>query len=360
MKLLYIYMSSGQDGSRVHIDGFMHAFVAIGGEIVDGGATMPVFTEDKSTWSLLKKFQVKAIWIGSNLKDCCRTLSLALRAKPDAVVVRLLADHRLFLAIAVLSLLYPVIVEVNALRSSDEPRASTRMIALFDRWSLRLARRMFVVSTVLRDQLVRSAGVEPRRIAVIENGVDPALFDPTMSSAAAKQTLGLNEAFVVGFTGSCKKWHGIQHLLHLAKACAEDPLDIRFLIVGVGAERKALDRYVTEQHLTARVRFTGQVPHDRIPRYLQAMDVALAPYSSDSFAESAGFHCSPLKIFEYMAAAKAIIAAPVGQVNELLLDGESGRLLPSEDTNALKNEILRLYADPQYRLRLGRNARRRM
>ena len=86
----------------------------------------------------------------------------------------------------------------------------------------------------------------------------------------------------------------------------------------------------------------------------------MAPFPQAHYEACGGFYNSALKIFEYMAMAKAIIAPPLGQIGDVIIDGDSGRLIYSEDTAALKDEIARLVADNGYRQSMGANARKRV
>ncbi len=360
MKVVYFYMSSGQEGSRIHIDSFMQAFAALGETVIDGGVRIAPFLEDKSTWTITRKVQARLQWLWWNISALLRFVWLTLRHRPDVLIVRFMQDHRLFLPLLILPAFLPVVLEVNTLRSNENPQHATPLIRFLDRLTLRRAGRIFVVSRLLRDQIVRSLGMAPEKVAVVENGVDVERFTDALSTDQAKQQLGLQAKFVVGFIGSFKPWHGLQNLLHLAKAIAGNPDNVMFLIVGDGEERKGFEAFVEAEGLSGLVRFSGHVPHAHVPAYLAAMDVTMAPYSTDTFAAGGGFHGSPLKIFEYMAAAKAIIAAPVGQLTELIVDGESGCLIPSEDIAALKAAVYRLRTEASYRHALGTNARKRV
>ncbi len=198
------------------------------------------------------------------------------------------------------------------------------------------------------------------RIAVIENGVDLEIFSTDTSSDNMKKSLNLEKYFVAGFVGNFREYHGIENLICLAEAVKSKSLNIMFLIVGDGVNRNRYEEIVRSKGLEKSVIFAGFVPHERVRDYIAVMDVALAPHRKDSFAETGGFHGSPLKIFEYMAMAKPIIAPPLGQIKELIVDGESGLLIYSEDTKALKEALLKLYHDKAYREHLGANARKRV
>jgi glycosyltransferase involved in cell wall biosynthesis len=200
----------------------------------------------------------------------------------------------------------------------------------------------------------RSLGVPGERIAVVPNGVDLARFTPVGAGEAVRARLSLAaDDRVVGLVSGLRPWHGG---LDLARAfvnvAAADPR-ARLLVVGEGPERDLMVDLLARAGCADRARFVGTVAHDEVPAYLEAMDVAVAPYRP-----AAGFYFSPLKIYEYMAIGRAIVAACLGQIEEVIEDGVSGRLTTPGDLPALSRAILALLADDGLRQKLGTAARR--
>jgi len=151
-----------------------------------------------------------------------------------------------------------------------------------------------------------------------------------------------------GFVGSLRPWHGIADMVEAFRRVAPE-FDCRLLVVGTGPE---------EEHVTAlaaqfpgRIELTGMVAHDEVPEMLRRIDVALAPYPALE-----RFYYSPLKILEYMGAGRAIVASRIGQVGELLADGETALTVPPGDAGALAAAMARLAGDPALRARLGARA----
>jgi glycosyltransferase involved in cell wall biosynthesis len=102
-------------------------------------------------------------------------------------------------------------------------------------------------------------------------------------------------------------------------------------------------------HLT---RFAGAVPHERVPGYLAAVDVAAAPYG-----ETAPFYFSPLKLYEYLAAARPVAAADVGEINHCVVPGRTGSLYRPGDVDALADALETLLADHARAEAMGRTGR---
>jgi glycosyltransferase involved in cell wall biosynthesis len=360
MKIVYCYFTADTEGSKIHIDSFMHAFRALGEEIVEAGTVSRPFEGNKSEWSTARRIRAKMLWVQGNFSLLWRLLRLAVRHRPDLLLFRFMQNHQMFLPIFVLSRFYPVVLEINAVRSIENPSGMPPFFSMLDRITLSRSLGAFVVSETVRTHLSSVVDLSKRRIEVIENGVDVEAFTDAIPSESVRRAHGLEGGFVVGFVGSFKPWHGIGNLIALADAMKSEGLPVRYLVVGDGGERRKFEETVRAKGLADNFVFAGYVPHEKVREYISAMDVAMAPHNSDSFRESGGFHGSPLKIFEYMAMSKAIIAAPIGQIRDIIVDGESGRLIPSEDAEALKREILHLYYDRSYREMLGRNARQRV
>jgi glycosyltransferase involved in cell wall biosynthesis len=111
---------------------------------------------------------------------------------------------------------------------------------------------------------------------------------------------------------------------------------------------------IVEEGLQDAVMMAGAVEHRHVPEMLAIASVAVAP--NISFFNGHGG--SPLKIYEYMAAGKAVVATRTGQVAEVIQDGLNGVLVEAGDKLGLADAIIALLNDPILRDRLGRQARR--
>jgi glycosyltransferase involved in cell wall biosynthesis len=245
----------------------------------------------------------------------------------------------------------PGLLEVNA--PLIEEQAEHR--GLVDRpGAERTARRVFrsataliAVSREVAAYLARQPAARGR-VHVVPNGVDPKRFPPNPAPSGSHEPAD----FVVGFVGSLKRWHGVSILLEAFDRARRRGPRIRLLIVGDGPERSNLEADVRARGLSGEVGFTGAVAPEAVPGLLGSMDAAVAPYPPLGH-----FYFSPLKVFEYMAAGRAIVASSVGQLGELLQDGVNALLCPPGDPSALAEALLRLEADRALAERLGQAAR---
>ena len=228
------------------------------------------------------------------------------------------------------------------------------MLERFERLNLDAAARIFVVSEVERCNLLR-AGIGDEKIVVNPNGVDTEEFRPDIGGAAVRRELGVREDEVLaGFVGTFGPWHGV---LTLAKAITLLPDDcgIRFLLVGAGRFRDEVERIVQSAGKAERVIFAGHVEHERVPALLDACDILLSPHVP--LEDGSEFFGSPTKLFEYMAMGKGIIASRLGQIGQVLVDGETALLVEPGNAGQLADAVLCLGRSRELRESLGAAAR---
>jgi glycosyltransferase involved in cell wall biosynthesis len=250
----------------------------------------------------------------------------------------------------------PLFVEVNAPLAVEQTayRATGfgQLAAQAERWTLTHADAVLVVSAALRDHAV-SAGVDPGRIHVIPNGVNPSHFHPGPRDTAFRARWNIDGALsVIGFVGGLRPWHGVESLPALLEALAKYDPAIRLVIVGEGPLRSQLQDDFDKKGLGSQVIFTGHIPHEQVPATIRHFDVAVAPYPQAEHA----FYFSPLKLFEYMASGVPVVAAGLGQINELLRHGVTAMVYPPGDLDALAKACRTLLADAALRAKLGQAA----
>ena len=186
------------------------------------------------------------------------------------------------------------------------------------------------------------------KVHVVPNGVNPERFPPNLKPSLPTAS----GTFTVGFAGSMKPWHGLGTLLEAFARLHKGHSQCRLLLVGDGAGREPLAAEASSRGLGTAVHFTGAVAPADVPGLLASMDVGVAPYPN-----SANFYFSPLKVYEYMAAARPVVASRVGQLEKLIESEVTGLLVPPGDVTALATELERIRREPELGLRLGRAAR---
>lgn len=233
------------------------------------------------------------------------------------------------------------------------PPLQRRLAAAIARFTYRQAAAIFCVSEPAKENLVQRWHVDPAKIVVMPNAVDAQRFRPDLNGAQARQELGLNGALVVTFSGSFQPWHGLEELVSgFAHIRAELP-EVRLLLVGDGRHRAAVEHAIREHGIQDAVTITGLLPQERVAELLALSDVAVVPYPQ--LPQELWF--SPLKLYEYMAAGRAIVASRAGQIGEVIKDGQNGLLVEPGNVPQLAAAILKLLRDPALRQVLGRRAR---
>lgn len=202
--------------------------------------------------------------------------------------------------------------------------------------------------------LVEREGIARDRVVVIPNGVDTERFRPASAAerAARRRELGVPAgAFAAGIVAALRPEKNHELFLRAAARTAAALPDARFLVVGEGGEAGTLQALAGTLGLGERVLFLGR--RDDVPAVLAALDVLVLP--SHPVVET-----FPLVVLEGMASGLAVVAADVGSIREMLVDGEEGFIVPSGDEGALADRLAALAGDAARRERAGAAGRRRV
>jgi glycosyltransferase involved in cell wall biosynthesis len=237
----------------------------------------------------------------------------------------------------------PLVVEQSTYRQLAKRETARRI----ERYLFSAASRVVAVSAEVAAYVCDNGG-DSSRVLVAVNGVDLSLYRDVLPTGAP------GERFTVGFLGSLKAWHGLDVLLDaLAHLVATDER-YHLRVIGDGPERAALLAGIDRRGLGQHVTLVGQVAREQVPEHLRDVDVTVAPYPRLD-----GFYFSPLKIFEYMAAGRPIVASRIGQIESVLCDGETALLVEPGNASALAASIESLRAQPALAARLAAAARAR-
>lgn len=223
------------------------------------------------------------------------------------------------------------------------------------RYTYQKAERILCVSEPAKRNLTENWQVDPEKIVVMPNGVDCDLFHPDYDSSAARHALGLADEPTIGFVGGFQHWHGIELLVESFSEVLEKIPEARLILVGDGRARGSIEKKIEECGVRSAVTITGIVPQRDVPVMLAAIDVAVLPYPDLPME----LWFSPLKLYEYMAAGKAITASASGQIAEVIEDGVDGILVPPGDITVLAERLIELLKDAKLRSELGRRARQK-
>jgi glycosyltransferase involved in cell wall biosynthesis len=357
VKVLYHHRTQGEEPESVHIANIVQALRNLGHEVLVVGPA-PVSRHVARSTRLgrikrrLPRFGVELAQIVYNVRALWQLLGALHRGSYQFIYERY-ALYNVAGLLAARLFHVPLILEVNTLYAQAWARyyglSFPRLARATERYVVRRADRVITVTSVQR-RLLEQEGVRPERIAVCHNAIDPAEFAPERYQRDdLRERLGL-KSLVIGFVGTMNRWQGIAGFAAVVEEVVKARSDVSFLFVGEGEGRAALAADLAGRGYLPWVVFAGRVPHAAVPRYLAAMDVGVL-LDSNAYG-------SPMKVFEYWAMGKAVIAPSVNPVVEILRDGETGLLITPGDAKAMAAQILRLARDPELRHRLGDQGRR--
>jgi glycosyltransferase involved in cell wall biosynthesis len=191
---------------------------------------------------------------------------------------------------------------------------------------------------------------------IAPNGVELSRYQGLPSRTLIRAQLQLLELPTVVYTGHFYRGRGIDILFHLAESF---PWAQFVWVGGREGDLHPIRRKVKESRLS-NVVVTGFVDNQTLPLYQSAADILLMPYERTIAGSSGGNSadiCSPMKLFEYMAAGRAIITSDLPVIREVLND-ENAAFCPPENLDAWADTLGGLIDHPEKREQLGRNARR--
>ena len=210
----------------------------------------------------------------------------------------------------------------------------------------------FTVSNFVKNQL-NEFGINNDRIHVITSKADTDHFRPDVIGDDIKKDLGL-DGTIVTFLGTFGKWHGIEFLVDTAPKIFNEIPDSKILLIGDGELRGKIDEKIDKLGIRDRVIMPGLVDLNIVPKYLAASDILVSPCIPNEKGE---FINSPVKIFEYLAMGKPLVASDIGQQKEIIKDGENGLLFKTFDDDEFVAKIKELHNNKELQNKLSLNAR---
>jgi glycosyltransferase involved in cell wall biosynthesis len=222
-----------------------------------------------------------------------------------------------------------------AFEAHTVPRS--RLSSALHRWAVRRMDGVVTITAGLR-QWYLDSGFDPSRVLVAADGVDVAAFD-RIDQVTSRQDLDLpEEAPIACYIGHLYPWKGVDVLVRAA-----DHMDQSVHWYIVGGVSPDLERIRSAASGHNNVHVTGHLSPSLARKYLLAADIAVIPFSARE--EIARSYTSPLKLFEYMAAQRPIVASDLPSLREILRDGENALLVTPDDPEALADAVNRLLND---------------
>ena len=206
------------------------------------------------------------------------------------------------------------------------------------------------VSEALREIIVREATISPEKIVMVPNGVDTTFFDPALY--APKR---ISQDFTIGFVGILLKWQGIDILLEALSELKTEGIKLSLVVVGDGPMRSEWESTALQLDLSSDVHFVGRVTRTEVPEYISGFDIG---YSGQIQMQVGKMYHSPLKLYEYMAMTKPVIASAFEDAQRLIDQGTTGFLFQPGDKDALKHSLKEAFQAKNRLSDMGNKARR--
>jgi glycosyltransferase involved in cell wall biosynthesis len=357
MRIIYHHRTRLRDAQGIHVGAMVRAFRELGHEVevislvdapsgadAEGGHRAGIETGRLPSWLY------ETLSLAYNLYGY-RQLARAIRERGADLIYERYALNSVCGVLASRRFGVPLLLEVNGPwqdhSANSKPLRLKRVARRLQRWACANSTRTIAVTTALRGLLVQE-GVPERQITVMHNAVDPRVFHPQVSGEEVRRRYRLNGHVVAGFVGWLRDWHGLEGLIEAIHDAGLVARGLRLLIVGSGPSVPEVRRRVRAFGLEDGIILTGPVAHEDIPAHIAALDIALQPRAT-------AYAC-PMKLVEYMAMGRCIVAPDQPNIRELVHDGVTARLFPPEDYARLVELIAELMRAPAERMILGHNA----
>jgi glycosyltransferase involved in cell wall biosynthesis len=235
---------------------------------------------------------------------------------------------------------------VVSTRHNDDAFRRRAAVKIVTRLMSRNCDRVIALSQYLANFICQVEGVDPQRVRTIPYGLEPS--SATAGGERTREELGLPlRAPLVVSVGRLIKQKGHHYLLQAWPFVTRSMPDAKLLVVGEGPLQARLAEETNALGVRESVTFTGW--RGDVPAILAAADVYVHPSLWEGFG---------LAVLEAMAAGTSVVASRVSTIPELVVDGESGVLVPPRDSAALAGAILELLANPRRRRQMGEAGRR--
>jgi glycosyltransferase involved in cell wall biosynthesis len=304
--------------------------------------------DDIPTRALPTVLKANVPWeLAELLSGFAQALRLARHARPTAFVYQRYSLNNVAGVVLARARGVPLVLEANASEVAWREEWSSlqfpHLARACERFVLRNSDRIAAVSANAARELL-AAGADPARVRVVPNGVEIDRFRGTQPHELPFDP----DAIVIAFAGLFYPWHGARWLAEAFALVHRERPHARLLLIGDGEEQQLARSILVRAGVAGAALLTGMVARDRVPGYLAAADILVCPHArNDSFVGS------PIKLWEYMASGRAIVASDVAQLGEVLRHRDTALVVAPEDPPALTSAIVELIDDPRLRARLG-------
>lgn len=227
------------------------------------------------------------------------------------------------------------VVELGQL--SEGPILSA--LEALERWLYRSASGVVVNTRTFHDHIA-ARGVASDRIELIYNGIDPTLFHPRPKNVKLLEKYDLEKYFTVAYVGTLGLAHGLTLLIDVAERL-KTRSDLRFVLIGDGADREKLEADIAQRGLE-NVTLLGLQPRDTMPDWIASIDILLVLLRDLPVFETV----IPSKIFEFLAEERPVVLAARGEIRQMMDDAEGALVIDPEAPDQLVSAIEEIMDHP--------------
>jgi glycosyltransferase involved in cell wall biosynthesis len=260
-----------------------------------------------------------------------------------------------------------IIHEVNSLDNEEirmkgntlAIRLAYRIVSALQHINAKFSDRIVVITERVKAYYHENYGVPENRIKVLGVTTDPEKFHPIPHAdddadagplKLLRRNLGIpEEAFLVSFIGNLAHWQDFDLFFDAAEMVIAKNPNVYFVITGEGSQKQWVEAAISQKRLEEKILLTGGVPHSRIALHINISDVCIA------LCKELASGYSPMKLFEYFACGKPVVATRVGGY-EIVESANAGKLVDGGDAEGFASAILALADNGELRRECGENA----
>ncbi len=283
----------------------------------------------------------------------------SIKLRPDLFYTRL-SGHSISSTIVSSLLRITQVGEVNGLTIDEmivqgSSKLNIKIARLIENINFSGCSKLIAVTGGVKKGLMDSYSIPESKIVVINNGANTELFIP-MDKEKVKCDLNLDSSlYYICFVGNLIPWQGVEYLIKAAPLILKKYSDTRFLVVGDGVMKKEWMKLAEDLSLLDKFIFTGRIPYEKVPMYINASDICVAPFIKE---RNSKIGLSALKTYEYLACGKPLVASSIPGVKDLIELSGSGISVEPENPEELAAAVIKLLPNESAKNSMGDKGRR--
>ena len=337
MKILYHHRIASKDGQYIHLSAIVRELTKLGHDVILCGPNIAEAGQmgGGKVWvDWLKRTIPQAIYelieCGYNLYDFMRLAVVILKHQPDVIYER----HNLYFVSGIWAqkiFRRPLLLEVNAPLYQERKQFNTIALDRLAQWSehyvWKNADCVLPVTKVLAG-IIKSE-VRPKALEVIHNGVSLDELVVTSSAEEMRRQYGLTNQIILGFVGFVRDWHRLELIIDYISR--RPTMSLVLMIVGEGPDCERLIQYAKDCGVESQLIMAGVVQRQQMANHINVFDVALQ--------SAVTAYASPLKLFEYLALGKVVVAPDMPNIREIVSDNHNGILFDVDSLSSLNHAL---------------------